>query len=135
VSKRITINLTTALTQRDVEFPFEVEFDISSDLLPYPQSKVVGKAKFSGWYVYLDPEVDVFGTIYLTISGICDKCGEDVVESFEINFDQTFYKQAEEPDDYLYSCSRLYPYDAMQEEVMLSLPTSLLCNSHKDLDD
>ena len=57
------------------------------------------------------------------------------VENFEINFDQTFYKQAEEPDDYLYSCSRLYPYDAMQEEVMLSLPTSLLCNVHKDLED
>ena len=132
MSKRITINLTTALTKRDVEFPFETEFDFPSNLFPYPNAELVGRAKFSGWFVFVDPDVDLFGTIYLTVKSLCDKCGDQVVKQFEINFDQTFYKQAEEPDDFVYSCSRLYPYDAIKEEILLSLPTAYTCNIHAE---
>ena len=125
VSDKIVIDLTKPLANVGVETAFNGEFLPSENLLPYPNAQLV-KVTVDFAVTFLKPNVAVQGNITCHIVGNCDKCLADVDTTMVFPFDQTFFK--DEADGYFYEGSKLDATKAVQDEIVLSLPTLLLCS-------
>ena len=127
MSDKVIIDLTEniACVGKPIEFSFRCNFDDS--LLPYPESEFV-QADLQLIVTFLKPNVLVEGKICCDIKGYCDRCLAEISRQIEIPFSQIFYKDsADEEDGYVYSGSRLDATKAICDEIVLSLPSSLLC--------
>lgn len=109
-----------------MEFRCQVEFDDS--ILPYPNAKLASVNVDFG-VTFTKPDVLVDGTITCVVDGFCDRCANSVTKTFSIPFNQTFYKDGtDDEDDYSYFGSKLDATKAVYDEIVLSLPSSLLCS-------
>ncbi len=127
VSDKVIIDLTEnfAAIGEPIDFSFKCNLDDS--LLPYPNAKFV-QAEVQLAVTFLKPNLLVKGNIICHIKGFCDRCLADISRKFDIPFDQIFYKDsADDEDGYVYSGSRLDVTKAICDEIVLSLPTALLC--------
>lgn len=126
VSDKIVIDLTKPLANVGVKTEFHGEFLPAETLLPYPNAQLLGVAvDFS--VTFLKPDVAVQGEIVCHVVGQCDKCLADVDKRIVLPFEQTFFK--DKADGYCYEGSRLDATKAVQDEIVLSLPTLLLCST------
>lgn len=123
----IVIDLTKPLANKGESFAFCGDFSLQSDVLPYPNAQLE-KVSVDFSVVFTSPNVSVSGKIACFVCGSCDRCLEKVSKQFVLSFNQTFLKdQADDDESYCYSGSKLDVTKAVQDEIVLSLPTLLLC--------
>lgn len=128
MSEKILIDLTENIANVGKEIPFTGEYSLSSNLLPYPNASL-DKISVNFNVVFDNPNVTISGVITCFIRGNCDRCLKDLNVAIDLPFDQTFYKdEAEFDDQYVYSSSVLNATQAVEDEIVLSLPMSLLCD-------
>lgn len=127
VSDKIVIDLTENIANEGKTIDFFAEFSPSDGLLPYPNAKLC-KVAVDFTVTFNKPNVDVQGEIICFVEGYCDRCLDKVVKQIVLPFDQTFFKDSsDEVDDYVYLDSRLDATKAVCDEIVLSIPSSLLC--------
>ena len=129
MSDRIVIDLTQNLGNVGKSVAFHREVQLDDSLLPYPYAKLV-KVILDFDVTFVKPDVTVDGVITCVIDGFCDRCLDSIKKSITLPITQTFYKDGTdgEFDDYAYSGSKLDATKAVYDEIVLSLPSSLLCN-------
>ena len=126
VSDKIVIDLTKPLANVGVEIAFSDEFVPTESLLPYPQAELT-KVAVDFSVTFLKPDVAVKGKIVCHIVGNCDRCLADVDTRIVLPFEQVFFK--DKAEGYCYEGSKLDATKAVQDEIVLSLPTLLLCSA------
>ena len=127
MSEKIVIDLTENMANVGMELPFAGEYSLPSTLMPYPNA-TLNKVVVNFGVTFDNPNVIVSGVIICHISGNCDRCLSRVDTQIELPFEQTFYKdEADDEDRYIYSNSLLDATQAVCDEIVLSLPMSLLC--------
>lgn len=128
MSDKIVIDLTENIANVGKTFPFVGEFRLDDGLLPYPNASL-DKITLNAEVTFDNPNVTVSGVIVCYINGFCDRCLKKLALQIELPFAQTFYKdQAKDVDQYVYTNSMLDVTQAVSDEIVLSLPTSLLCS-------
>ena len=125
VSDKIVIDLTKPLANVGESTAFSGEFLPAENLLPYPRAQLV-KVTVDFSVTFLKPDVLVQGEIMCHVVGKCDRCLADVDERIVLPFEQTFFK--DNAESYCYQGSKLDATKAVQDEIVLSLPTLLLCS-------
>lgn len=127
VSDKIVLDLTEVLASGGAPVKFFEECKLDSDLLPYPNAQLV-KVELDLTAQLEKPNVHVTGEIVCYVDGFCDKCLTKVSRTISLDFDQIFYKDSSDDEDgYVYSDSRLDMTKAISDEIVLSIPSSLLC--------
>ena len=127
VSDKIVIDLTENLAREGVVIPFCLNCNLDSDLLPYPNAKLTN-VTLKLEVTFIKPNVHVIGEIICHVDGFCDKCLSEVSAQISLPFDQIFYKDSSDDEEaYIYTDSRLDLTKAVCDEIVLSLPSSLLC--------
>lgn len=127
MSEKIVIDLTENIANVGQTLSFTGEFMLPNELLPYPNALLV-KVATDFDVTFTNPNVNVSGIIACFVRGNCDRCLRDIDVKINIPFNQTFYKdEAEEDDQYVYTSSLLDVTQAVSDEIVLSLPMSLLC--------
>ncbi|MCM1194917.1 MAG: DUF177 domain-containing protein [Corallococcus sp.] len=127
MSEKIVIDLTENIAHAGSELHFEGEYSLPDDLLPYPNS-ALDKVAFEATVTFTNPNVLIDGAITCFVSGFCDRCLERVTTQIELPFKQIFFKDSGlESDDYVYFNSLLDATKAVSDEIVLSMPISLLC--------
>ncbi len=127
VSDKVIIDLTENFAHVGEPICFDFQCKLDDGLLPYPDAKIV-KADVHFEVTFVNPDILVKGKISCHIEGFCDRCLALIKRQIDLPFCQTFYKDsAEEEDGYVYSGSRLDATKAVCDEVVLSVPVSLLC--------
>lgn len=127
VSKEIVIELSENMANVGKSLPFSGHFRPDGDLLPYPEAELADVyVQFD--VTFVNPDVEAEGTITCLVNGYCDKCLAPVTKQIVLPFQQTFYKDCgPEEDDYVYFDSKLDVTQAVRDEIVLSVPTSLVC--------
>lgn len=123
---KIEIDLTESLANVGEEIPFCGDFFMPDELLRYPNAHL-NKVSVNFSVAFVKPNVIVKGTVLCDISGMCDRCLDDVHKTFSLSFEQTFFKDVAQEDGYSYNGSKLDATKAVEDEIVLSLPTLLLC--------
>ena len=127
VSNQIVIDLTDNFANVGSAISVALDCKLDSDLLPYPNA-VLSKVSLELEVTFVKPNVAVKGMIVCHVDGFCDKCLGEVSTQILLPFDQIFFKDsADEEDAYVYTGSRLDLTKAICDEIVLSLPSSLLC--------
>lgn len=124
--EKIEIDLTEPLANCGKSFRHFGEYSLGSGLLPYPNA-ALQKVTVDLSVTFLNPNVSVCGTVTCDICGSCDRCSDSAQRSFVLKFDQTFFRNHAEEDGYVYCGSKLDATKAVEDEIVLSLPTLLLC--------
>lgn len=128
MSERIVIDLTENIANVGKSLAFAGEFKLSDNLIPYPDAQL-SKVVVHFDVTFNNPDVKIRGVITCHISGNCDRCLKKLNVQIELPFEQTFCKdEAEFEDQYIYTSSQLDATQAVEDEIVLSLPISLLCN-------
>ena len=127
VSDKIVIDLTDNFANVGEPIRYSAECKLDDSLLPYPNARLV-KVVADLVVTFTKPNVQVVGDITCVIEGFCDKCLDEISTKIVLPFNQIFYKDSsDEEDTYVYSDSRLDATKAVCDEIVLSLPSSLLC--------
>ena len=127
VSDKIVIDLTENFANVGSSIPFVVDCKLDNDLLPYPNA-TLSNVELKLQVTFVKPNVRVVGEIVCHVDGFCDKCLGEVSTQITLPFDQIFFKESSvEVDAYVYTDSRLDLTKAICDEIVLSLPSSLLC--------
>ena len=127
MSDKVIIDLTENFAHTGEPLEFGCVCNLENNLLPYPNAKLE-KTEVNLAVTFTNPNVLAEGHIICYVQGFCDKCLAEVSEKFDIPFSQIFYKDmVSEEDGYVYSGSRLDATKAICDEIVLSLPSSLLC--------
>ena len=128
MSEKIVIDLTQNLCNVGKSIAFRSEAQLDDSLLPYPNAKLRSVLLDFG-VTFVKPNVEVVGTITCIVDGICDRCAKGITKSITLPFNQTFYKDGTDGEfDYFYCDSKLDATKAVRDEIVLSLPSSFLCN-------
>ena len=127
MSEKIVIDLTENIANVGEELTFTGNYSLPSSLVPYPDA-VLSKVSVDFGVTFINPNVLVSGVISCYITGNCDRCLQRFDTQIDIPFEQTFYKdEADDEDAYVYTNSLLDATQAVCDEIVLSLPVSLLC--------
>lgn len=127
MSDKVVIDLTENFAKIGEDVDFSGEYKLDDGLLPYPNAKLV-RVKVHFHISYNKPNVKIEGVIGCVVQGYCDRCLEPINRQIDLPFCQIFYKDSsDEEDGYVYSESRLDATKAVCDEIVLSLPGSLLC--------
>ena len=129
VSDNIVIDLTENLPSVGRPIHFLMGCNLDSDLLPYPNATLT-KVSLDLEVTFVKPNIHVVGEIVCFVDGFCDKCLDKVSTQIRLPFDQIFFKDSsDEVDSYVYTGSKLDMTKAVCDEIVLSLPSSLLCKT------
>lgn len=127
MSEEIVIDLTNNIANVGQTLPFVGEYKLESGILPYPNASL-DKVSIKFNVTFDNPNVLISGVIDCFVSGNCDRCLKNIETQIELPFEQTFYKDIAEGEDwYVYTSSLLDATQAVRDEIILSLPMSLLC--------
>ena len=127
VSDKIVIDLTENLASVGRSIPFSMDCKLDSDLLPYPNATLTN-VSLDLQVTFVKPNVRIVGEIVCFVDGFCDKCLSEISTQIRLPFDQVFFKDSSaEVDGYVYTGSRLDLTKAICDEIVLSIPNSLLC--------
>jgi len=125
VSEEIIINLTENLANEGLVVPFKGEYELPSQL-PYPNAKLQ-KVVVDLNVEFTNPNVEIEGVLNCFIDGLCDRCLEKTSKCFAVPFKQTFYRDSAPQDCYVYENSMLNATKAINDEIILSVPSLFLC--------
>lgn len=127
VSDKIVIELSENMAHEGEKMPFKGSYRLDGDLLCYPDA-VLKRVDVHFDVTFLNPDVEVEGTVTCFVDGYCDRCLTPVSKQIVLPFVQTFYKDsAEDEDAYVYFDSKLDVTQAVGDEIVLGLPMSFLC--------
>lgn len=126
VCEKIVIELAKSMANVGTAVPFSGEYVLDSNLLPYPDARL-NKVYVDFEVTFTNPNVEVQGNVTCVVSGSCDRCLSKVTKQFVLPFDQVFHKNAFE-DVYVYEGSKLDVTKAVEDEIVLSVPTLFLCS-------
>lgn len=127
VSDKIVLDLTENLANVGMPIPFSMDCKLDSDLLPYPNATLT-KVSLDLEVTFVKPNIHIVGEIVCYVDGFCDRCLHEVSTTISLPFDQIFFKDSsDEVDAYVYTDSRLDLTKAICDEIVLSLPSNLLC--------
>ena len=126
VSDKIVIDLTENFANVGKAIALSMDCNLDSGLLPYPNSTLT-KVTLDFEVTFVKPNVRVDGKIVCFVHGFCDKCLHEVSTQISLPFDQIFFKDSSDEEAYVYTDSRLDLTKAICDEIVLSLPSSLLC--------
>ena len=127
MSEKLVIDLTDYMSKIGEELSFVGEFVPAEELLSYP-SAVLDKISVNLGVTFLNPDVQVSGIVTCYVTGNCDRCFTNISRAVKLPFNQVFYKDnAKEEDGYVYCNSRLDLTKAVFDEIVLSMPSLLLC--------
>ena len=124
--EKIVIELAKPMSNVGTAVPFLGEFVLDGALLPYPNAKL-NKICVDFNVTFTNPDVEVQGTVICDVSGNCDRCLAKVEKQIVLPFCQIFQQDNADPDGYGYFGSKLDVTKAVQDEIVLSVPTLLLC--------
>ncbi len=126
VCEKIVIELAKPMANVGTAVPFHGEYVLDSNLLPYPDAQLISVCVDFD-VTFTNPNVKVQGDVTCKVSGSCDRCLANVEAQFVLPFDQVFQKNVSD-DGYGYEGSKLDVTKAVEDEIVLSVPTLLLCN-------
>ena len=126
-SEKIVIDITKSLANVGVPQAFSGDFVLDDSLLPYPEATLT-KVFVDFDVTFVKPNVEVCGNVTCVIDGSCDRCLSSVHKQIVLPFAQTFLKDDCADDEYCYAGSKLDATKAVEDEIILSLPTILLCS-------
>ena len=126
-SEKIVIDITKSLANAGQPQAFEGDFVLDDSLLPYPNATLT-KVSVNFDVTFVKPNVEVNGSITCVIDGSCDRCLGEAHKQIVLPFAQTFLKDECADDEYCYCGSKLDASKAVEDEIILSLPTILLCS-------
>ena len=124
--EKIVIDITKSLANAGVSQPFCGDFVLDGNLLPYPNA-TLDKVSVKFDVTFVKPNVEVAGTITCVIDGSCDRCSGQVHKQIVLPFATTFVKDEADDGQYAYTGSKLDATKAVEDEIIVSLPTLLLC--------
>lgn len=127
VCEKIVIELAKPMANIGTAVPFCGKYALDSSLLPYPNAKLLSVAVDFD-VTFTNPNVEVQGNVICFVSGCCDRCLSEVETQFVLPFDQIFQKNVSD-DGYGYEGSKLDVTKAVEDEIVLSVPTLLLCKT------
>lgn len=128
VSSKIIIDLAENFANVGKTVDFCAEYTPDSSLLSYPNAKLTA-VKVQLGVTFTNPNVEICGNVICDVEGLCDRCLTPVSKQFVLPIDQVFYKDASvDPDDYLFFGGKLDATKAVDDEIVLSLPSLLLCS-------
>ncbi len=128
VCEKIVIELAKSMANVGTAVPFFGKYVLDSNLLPYPDARLdVVCVDFD--VTFTNPDVEVQGNVTCVVSGSCDRCLSEITRQFVLPFDQVFHKNASE-DEYVYEGSKLDVTKAVEDEIVLSVPTLFLCSDN-----
>jgi uncharacterized metal-binding protein YceD (DUF177 family) len=125
VSKEVIIDISSIVRSPSATINVEQGWQPRS-VLPYADA-IIHRATFEGEVRFDAEDIELSGTITVEFAAMCDKCGKIVDKTLTLDFDQMFYRNSEDPDDYTYSGNTVDATKALEDEIALSAPTSLLC--------
>ena len=127
MSDKIIVDLTDNIANIGKPIEFHFDFLPTQGLLPYPNAQLVN-VDASLTVTFMKPNVHVCGTLHCFVRGFCDKCLTEIERDIDVLIDQIFYKDIDDGEDgYVYFGSKLDATKAICDEIVLSVPTSLLC--------
>ena len=127
VSDKIVIDLTENFANVGSSIHFVKDCKLDSDLLPYPNA-TLEKVSLELDVTFVKPNVAVVGEIVCFVHGFCDKCMSEVSTQISLPFNQIFFKDSSDDEDgYVYTDSRLDLTKAICDEIVLSVPSGLMC--------
>ena len=128
VSDKIIIDLAENFANVGKKIDFCSEYAPREQLLSYPNAQLTS-VKVNFGVIFTNPNVEICGEIVCQVRGLCDKCLTPVEKTITLSFDQVFYKDSStDPDDYLYFGGKLDATKAVDDEIVLSMPSLLLCS-------
>lgn len=123
------LDVTKAFVRPMEDFPFEVEValgeqDINGDKVTFDSVKV------SGIYSMLDDVVTLEGELHTVAHGPCALCMETASANVDVDFRETFRKDADEEEDGCFSyTNKQLPLDHMTLTlVLLNMPMRFQCD-------
>lgn len=126
MSEKIVIDLTENIANAGEAKPFVGEYKLDNSLLTYPNAQLEKVAvRFD--VIFLNPNARVDGTVTCYVQGYCDCCLTPVCKQIDLPFSQIFYKDGADDDGYAYYNSKLDATKAVEDEIILSMPSLLLC--------
>ncbi len=128
VSNQLIIDITNSLIRQLDVYSINSALSLEDSILPYAYSRWDSDITIDLDYRSQHGEVDILGDIILAFSGRCDRCGEVVHANLVLQLEETFYSTATEDDQYTYSGTKLDLTQAIIDNILLQLPTSLLCS-------
>ena len=111
-----------------VKQSFELKFEPDSKILSQRMATFEGEASFKGVYFYHDGSVHIEGEIEARIVFNCDKCLKPVTCLYNTPFFEVFYRESVD-GGYTYEGDNLVPDRAVNEAMLLNLPSSTYCRS------
>lgn len=128
VSNQLIIDITNSLHRAGEVYNHVAHLSLDDSLLPYAYARWQDDVIVDIDYRSIDGEVDIIGDITVSFCGGCDRCGEITCRTLVVSIDETFYPQALDEDDYTYSGNKLHLTQAIIDNILLQLPTQLLCS-------
>lgn len=128
MSKQLLVDITQCLHNADVVYSMQANLQLDDSLLPYYQARFDSQVTFDFDWRYSNGAVEVIGDIDITILAMCDRCGDEGKYSFTFSLDEVFLPVGENDEDcYNYSGTRLDLTQAVIDNILLNLPTSIVC--------
>lgn len=122
----MNINLSNAIQNEGNKVDFQQEFKIDKSLVPYADL-VDDVVLVKGDLTFLSGEVKVNAIFSYGLSGICDRCLKPVEVKIDCRINEKFVENAD-GESYTFSGNNLDLAQALNDSIMLSVPSSLLCS-------
>lgn len=122
------INILTALKNPNKRFDFDFDFMPEGSLTNNNLAYFSQKALLSGSYYYLNGNVFVKGRLKYKIVYPCDRCLKSVEHYRDIEFEEMFCKNAQSPEDYIYSGNIVDLTKPAFDYIALDLPYGIVCS-------
>jgi len=113
----------------------DFKFDYSPDenLLILPLCKIEGNVAINGEYeIYEDDSVGIFLSLEYKLKGQCSYCLEDTSAVIKHEVDVLFVTEKDDIDNYYYDGNKLNLKTAVDEAILSSQPSVLLCRDGCD---
>lgn len=110
-------------------YSFEEQFNVTLSIFGDRIAEFIAPSIIKGSYVVDGTTVYINSYIDTDIRFRCDKCLEPVAKHLHFKFDSTYYLDGKEiSGDYPYNNFTLDFTDAVEEQIMLNLPTKVVCS-------
>lgn len=126
----MVLEIKRLLSKGEYSGNFSYEFLPQADSLLVPLCGVDGQVRVVGAYEVLDyGSVNVTFTLSYKLIGSCSYCLKEAVKEIEFSSDVLFVTDKDDLDNYYYDGNRLDLSKAVNDAMLFSQPSVLLCES------
>ncbi len=109
------------------ETDFQFDYQVNPDILTLPGACIDGAVRVTGVLELHGDDVYVDGTIACTIVGECARCLRETRVEFSEEFSVIYATRRQDEDDYLYKNGLVDLSLAVDDLMIISLPTVIYC--------